>query len=781
MNLPSSRKLALLILTCFAQLAGIRAADPIIQTKFTADPAPFVHDGVVYLYTSHDEDDAPPGQGQFRMKDWMLYTSTDMVNWTDRGTIASLRDFAWAASWEGFNNGAWAPQAIERDGKWYLYCPVHGRGIGVLVADNPAGPFTDPLKKPLIGAQYDSIDPTVFIDDDGQAYLYWGNPNLWCVKLNKDMISTSGEILKIPGFAKIKGQADPFHYQEGPWAYKRNGHYYMAYASTCCPEGIGYAMSDSPMGPWAFKGYIVPPDHRSSGNHPGIIDYKGKSYVFGFSYRLNFLQTDQQHERRSICVEEFKYNLDGTIPEQSWWDDAPPVQQIERLNPYAWVEGETIAWSEGIKSEPNGQGGMAVYPIREGAYIKVQGVDFGSDGAGMFTAVVEGKTKPAVMSGGTIELRVGSVDGALIGTLPVSYTGGRWQTQSTAVQGATGIQDLYLNFKGASAAGLCKLDRWQFIKKNTEAKLSALSLSTERYKLHFAPGNTHLSPVTVTAIYSDGTTKGITRDAHIVSENPDIATVNKGEVAGVALGESSIVASYEGQTAALAVIVHDLKAELSVRALKPSLSDVKINIKGQQPLTMTAAYFDGRSVDVTNTATYGVANPEIVSLKGGVITALAKGFTTILATFKDEAGKTLTVSINVAVTEGDPFVRNKAEDFNEKLGTITEKSTESGLNVGAITNGQWIKFSHIDLGTGAKSFEARVASASAGGALDVVLDRPDGPVIGTIEVKNTGGWQKWITASCEVKDARGVHDIYLKFRGGSGFLFNLNWWQFSRK
>ena len=87
----------------------------------------------------------------------------------------------------------------------------------------------------------------------------------------------------------------------------------MAYATTCCPEGIGYAMGNSPTGPWEFKGYIMKPDGRSSGNHPGIIDYKGKSYVFGFSYQLNYAITDQHHERRSICVAELEYNPDGTI------------------------------------------------------------------------------------------------------------------------------------------------------------------------------------------------------------------------------------------------------------------------------------------------------------------------------------------------------------------------------------------------------------------------------------------------------------------------------------
>ena len=139
---------------------------PLVQTKYTADPAPVVVNDTIYLYTTHDEDNA---EG-FVMRDWLLYTSTDMVNWQDRGAVASLKDFKW---YDG-NNGAWAEQVVERDGKWYMYCPIHGHGIGVLVADSPYGPFTDPIGKPLVWQKehWDDIDPTVWVDDDGQAYMF---------------------------------------------------------------------------------------------------------------------------------------------------------------------------------------------------------------------------------------------------------------------------------------------------------------------------------------------------------------------------------------------------------------------------------------------------------------------------------------------------------------------------------------------------------------------------------------------------------------------------------
>lgn len=285
---------------------------PVVQTKYTADPAPMLHNDTIFLYTSHDEDNA---EG-FLMKNWLLYTTTDMKNWQDRGIVAGLENFEW---YKG-DNGAWAIQVVERNGKFYLYAPIHGHGIGVLVADSPYGPFKDPLGKPLVWQKehWEDIDPTVFIDDDGQAYMYWGNPNLYMVKLNEDMISYSGEIVKHP---KIED------YQEGPWMYKRGKYYYLAFASTCCPEGIGYAMSKKPTGPWQYKGHIMNHTERTRGNHPGIIDYKGKSYVFGQNSDLLKLDMPEYKERRSVSFAEMHYNQDGTIQEVPYWTDNT-VEQV---------------------------------------------------------------------------------------------------------------------------------------------------------------------------------------------------------------------------------------------------------------------------------------------------------------------------------------------------------------------------------------------------------------------------------------------------------------------
>lgn len=422
---------------------NVNAQRPIIQTKYTADPAPMVYNDTVFLYTTHDEDDA---EG-FKMQDWLLYTSTDMVNWTDHGVVASLKSFDWVKR----DNGAWAEQVVERNGKFYMYCPIHGNGIGVLVSNSPYGPFKDPLGKPLVWQKehWDDIDPTVFIDEDGQAYMYWGNPNCYYVKLNEDMISYSGDIVKL--------KETPEHYQEGPWFYKRNGHYYLAFASTCCPEGIGYAMSDSPTGPWKTKGYIMRPTERTRGNHPGIMDYKGKSYVFGLNYDLLKLETNTHYERRSVSVAEMHYNEDGTIQEVPYWADTK-LEQIGTFNPFRKVEAETMAWGYELKTTPNADKSLSVVDVNNGEYICVRGVDFGKNKARRF------EVSALPLEGGNLKIRLDAPDGKIVGNvnIPQGNETSKYELYSCEVNAVSGIHDLYLSFEGENNKDLFELDYWKF-------------------------------------------------------------------------------------------------------------------------------------------------------------------------------------------------------------------------------------------------------------------------------------------------------------------------------
>jgi hypothetical protein len=433
------------------------AQNPIIQTSYTADPAPMVYNGKVYLYTSHDEDNST----WFTMDDWRLYTTEDMVNWTDHGAILSYKDFDWA------QKNAWAPQCIERDGKFYMYVPITDRqgknGIGVAVANSPYGPFIDPLGKPLIQKTNADIDPTVFIDNDEQAYLLWGNPICYYVKLNEDMISFDDEIKSFPNtieaFGKREGEENlrrPTTYEEGPWLYKRNNLYYLFFAAGPISEHIGYSTSNNPTGPWTYQGKVMPTQGKSFTNHPGVIDYKGKTYFF---YHNGALPGGNGFNR-SVCVQELKFNKDGTIVQMDMNDGVKKA--LSTINPFVKNEAETIAWSEHVKSMKNDVVGVFITAMENDAYTMVKNVDFSKDGATKFKARV-GTTHNSDV---TFEIRLDGKDGKLLTTLRVPLTGGndRWELVGSEIEKVTGTHDVYFIFKGKAATKIMFFDYWMFSK-----------------------------------------------------------------------------------------------------------------------------------------------------------------------------------------------------------------------------------------------------------------------------------------------------------------------------
>lgn len=457
MKMMMVRKYITALIYSFLLGTSVWAQNPIIQTLYTADPAPLVYNDKVYLYTSHDE----PGSTWFTMNDWRLYTSEDMVNWTDHGSVLSYKDFQWGKI------NAWAPHAIERNGKFYLYVPVtdlnNRNGIGVAVSDSPYGPFIDPLGKPLISNSSADIDPAVFIDDDGQAYIYWGNPVCHYAKLNEDMISIDGEIGQFPntvesfGKRKAEDPRRPTTYEEGPWMYKRNDLYYLLFAGGELPEHIGYSTGPSPVGPWTYQGVLMPAEGRSFTNHPGIIDFRGKTYLF---YHNGALPGGSGFTR-SVAVEEVEFNPDGTIKPMKM--TAGITKSLGSINPYVKNEAETIAWSEGVKARSNAVVGNFVVATTNESYIKVGGVDFRDQGPSKFFARV-GTTHNGGVS---MEVRVGSKEGQLLTEVFVPLTGGddRWAIVSGDVANVSGVHDLYFVFKGKAPSNILYFDYWRFTAK----------------------------------------------------------------------------------------------------------------------------------------------------------------------------------------------------------------------------------------------------------------------------------------------------------------------------
>jgi arabinoxylan arabinofuranohydrolase len=427
-----------------------RADNPIVQTYYTADPAPMVYGDRLYVHTTHDEDVTI--SNFFTMNDWRVYSTADMVNWTDHGSPLSYKNFSWA------KGDAWAGQCIPRNGKFYFYVPMDnccGTKIGVAVADSPIGPFKDALGKALLsGGGY--IDPTVFIDD-GQAYLYWGNPKLYYVKLNENMTSFSGSPSEVPltveGFGKRSNSDRATAYEEGPWFYKRGSLYYLIYPADGTPEKISYSTSSGPTGPWTYRGDIMAKETGAGAsftNHPGIVDFKGKSYFF---YHTGGLPGGGGY-KRSVCVEEFAYGSDGSIPTLKMTKEGPAPVAI--LNPFLQVEAETIAFSSGLKTETctDTGGGINVSSINNGDTVKVRNVDF-ADGVTSFEARVS-----SAASSAKIELHLDSQTGTLLGTCDVSGASS-WTTKTCEVSGGSGKHDLHLKFVGGSG-DLFKFNWWKF-------------------------------------------------------------------------------------------------------------------------------------------------------------------------------------------------------------------------------------------------------------------------------------------------------------------------------
>ena len=428
------------------------AQNPIIQTLYTADPAPYVVGDTCYLYTSVDNAEGEGLQKTF----WQLYTSTDMVNWTDRGTMASLADFSWSG-----DNGAWAPHAISRSGKWFLYVPIQLRGIGVMIGDSPTGPWRDLINGPLINQDIRDIDPTVFIDTDGQAYIYWGNNGLWYARLNRNMMSLNGDIVEVPRTVETVGGYDETYvdengeeqtrrvgtdkYEEGPWAYERNGKYYLAYAAGGIPEHISYSMSDSPTGPWKYCGKIMDSPGNTS-THPGIVDFKGRSFIFYHNSGLK--GGDNNH--RSVCLEEFTYNEDGTIPFIPITKEGV-TEAVTHLSPYIRQEAETIGMSSGVRTAQD--------KLDMSDYVKVKSLDFGTTGAKSVMLAVRKVENP-----GLIQVCI-DTQSNIVGTINVPESGEWTEVRVDLSETITGIHDIYFRFRATDTSNrkdLMQFDYWQF-------------------------------------------------------------------------------------------------------------------------------------------------------------------------------------------------------------------------------------------------------------------------------------------------------------------------------
>jgi beta-xylosidase len=287
--------------TIFAQ------ENPFVRHIYTADPSAHVWaDGRLYVYPSHDI--APP-RGCDLMDKYHVFSTDDMVNWMDHGQILEAKDVPWGRPEGGF---MWAPDCAFKDGKYYFYFP-HPSGtdwnntwkVGVAVSDKPAEDFKVVGYIEGITDAFAMIDPCVFVDEDGQAYFFYGGGGRCKMAHLKDNMLELAEPLQ-----DVTGLKD-FH--EAAWVHKRKGTYYLSYsdnhrdAKNKGANRLNYAMSKSITGPWTYGGIYLDPTGCDT-SHGSIVEYKGQWYAFYHNCVLS-----GQGNLRSICVDRLFYNRNGTI------------------------------------------------------------------------------------------------------------------------------------------------------------------------------------------------------------------------------------------------------------------------------------------------------------------------------------------------------------------------------------------------------------------------------------------------------------------------------------
>ena len=273
--------------------------NPIIRDKHTADPAVLVEGDTLWLFAGHD---AAGNQSGYVMKDWLLYSTTDMKHWTEYPSPLRIDDFKWADSHQAYAGHV----AKGKDGRYYWYVSTNWCGIGVAVSDKIIGPYKDALGKPLLTNKdcfaskhsWACIDPAILMDDDGTPYIIWGNKECYYAKLKDNMTEIDGEIHRI----------DVPNFTEAPWMHKYNGKYYLTYASEW-PEKIAYAVSDHIGGPYTPMGIISEIAGNSNTTHPAIVNFKGQWLFFSHNGGL----PDGTSYSRSIIAEPMSYDGEGCI------------------------------------------------------------------------------------------------------------------------------------------------------------------------------------------------------------------------------------------------------------------------------------------------------------------------------------------------------------------------------------------------------------------------------------------------------------------------------------
>jgi len=417
------------------QATAAFATNPLITDQFTADPTARLFEGKVYVYPSHDIKAPPEYKGKpkwFVMEDYHVFSSENLTDWKDHGVILKQTDVEWA---DPAAYAMWAPDAVFKDGKYYFYFPAiaktGGFRIGVAIADKPYGPFK-PQATFIEGVK--GIDPSVLIDKDGSAYLYYSLDKIFVARLKPNMLEIEGEPAVFDYLPK-KGL------QEGPFAFERNGTYYLTYPHVANKtERLEYATSTSPMGPFKHAGVIL--DESLSGCwtvHHSILDYQGQSYLFYHDKDLS----PAFDKNRAIRADKLFFNADGTIQKV-----VPTLRGVGLVNAtseiqidrYSATSGEGIAVSFVDDANPHAGWKTTFNPAK--SWVRFNEVDFGKGGQRSIEVRAKAPAK------GALEIRLDKPDGRAVGRIEVGAAAD-WNVASAAVKGIpAGVHDLFVTRTG---------------------------------------------------------------------------------------------------------------------------------------------------------------------------------------------------------------------------------------------------------------------------------------------------------------------------------------------
>lgn len=451
-------------LCCLAAAATATAQNPVIGHQFTADPTARVFNGRMYLYPSHDiHSPVDELKEWFCMADYHVFSSDNLCDWTDHGVIVTQNAVPWV---KPDSYAMWAPDCVCKDGRYYFYFPAaprdaeRGFAVGVAVAPSPTGPFM-PMPRPIEGVK--GIDPCVLVDDDGTSYIYWCGGGMWGAPLAPNMMQLAGERRDMEGL--------PEGFKEGPFVFKREGKYYFTFPWVRKnTETLAYAISDSPLGPWEFKGIIM--DESPAGcwtNHHSIVDYDGRWYLF---YHHNDY-SPAMDKRRSVRIDTLAFNPDGTIRKVRptlrgvGTGDARRRLHIDRYSDIA-PRGASIAFIDPADPFEGWQTDFT----RRGAWVRYDRVDFGTE------PVAELAVAARSRRGGVVEVAVAGTDSCIArAAVPA---GSDWQVVRVPVRYAPqGVHDLKVSLAGGSDAAI---DWIAF----DGAPLAAGAATTGRYRNLFA-------------------------------------------------------------------------------------------------------------------------------------------------------------------------------------------------------------------------------------------------------------------------------------------------------